>query len=130
MPYQAGHVCMPTAQAAAAVVVSNMAPTWQQSGPYESVCAFSLAGTAAAPTVQRSCTFLTGPAAGSPVGPPTAVVLQPLPCGELDQPAQLQLLGVDASTVGLAFGWGFSTVIFFWFAGYVVGIAKSLIKSA
>lgn len=39
-------------------------------------------------------------------------------------------LGVDSAGLALVFGWGFAAVIFFWFLGYCVGIAKALIQKA
>jgi len=39
----------------------------------------------------------------------------------------LQLLGITSESVAQVWGWGFAMVLFFWFLGYSVGVAKKLI---
>lgn len=37
-------------------------------------------------------------------------------------------LGVTSHTVGEVFGWGFGSVLFFWFLGYTVGAALRVVR--
>lgn len=39
-------------------------------------------------------------------------------------------LGVDSATIFYVWSWGFGSVIFFWFLGYCVGVAKQVIRQA
>lgn len=40
------------------------------------------------------------------------------------------LLGIDAATILYVWSWGFGSVIFAWFLGYVIGAAVDAIRKA
>ena len=43
-------------------------------------------------------------------------------------PEELALLGIDAETIFYVWSWGFGSVVFFHFLGYVIGAAVSTIR--
>jgi hypothetical protein len=47
---------------------------------------------------------------------------------DADQPTPPLDFGIDAASVGQTFAWGFGAVLFFWFLGYGIGVALSLIR--
>lgn len=44
--------------------------------------------------------------------------------------ADYALLGIDAATILYVWSWGFGSVIFFWSIGYVIGVARAVVKLA
>lgn len=43
-------------------------------------------------------------------------------------PEEFALLGIDPATILYVWSWGFGSVVFGWWLGYVVGIARSSIR--
>lgn len=37
---------------------------------------------------------------------------------------------IEAADVAYVFSWGFGTVVFFWYLGFVIGVAKRVISKA
>lgn len=43
-------------------------------------------------------------------------------------PEELALLGIDAASVLLVWSWGFGSVVFFHYLGFVLGVAVTAIR--
>lgn len=43
-------------------------------------------------------------------------------------PEDYALLGIDAATILYVWSWGFGSVVFMWYLGYAVGVAKEMIS--
>ena len=44
--------------------------------------------------------------------------------------AMIATYPVEATDVAAVFGWGFATVVFFWYLGFCIGVAKRAISKA
>lgn len=47
---------------------------------------------------------------------------------QADYSLMVQAYEVTPAQVAEVFGWGFGTVLFFWFFGYVIGVSKKVIS--